>query len=150
MSDLAAVFEEILPDAIAWVRAQSEAGLATGRPLTPAELADARRVGVSEPEKIRVVVAPTLPLPDDAALRETALSTGLLGPEFHGLTLGHAIYIVDGHLTRRLISHECRHVHQYENAGAIGEFLREYLAQIARFGYHNAPYEVDARHSEID
>lgn len=140
----------MLPDAIAWVQAQSEVGLATGRPLRPDELADARRVGVLAPEKIRLVVAPTLPLPDDATLREMALSTGLLGPEFCGLTLGHAIFIVEGHLSRSLLSHECRHVHQYENAGAIGEFLKQYLSQIARFGYHNAPYEIDARHSEID
>ena len=150
MSNLAALFEEILPDSIAWVEAQSEVGLAIGRPLSPDELADARRVGVLAPENIRVVVAPALPLPDDGALRETAVSTGLLGPEFCGLTLGHAIFIVEGHVSRRLLTHECRHVRQYENAGSIGEFLGEYLSQIARFGYHNAPYEVDARRCEID
>jgi hypothetical protein len=150
MSDLAAVFEKILPDATEWVQAQSEIGLSTGRLLSPEELADARRVGVLAPEKIRLVVAPALPLPDDAALRETAVSRGLLRPEFRGLTLGYAIFIVEGHLSRKLLSHECRHVHQYENAGAIREFLVEYLAQIVRFGYHDAPYEIDARHYEID
>ena len=150
MSDLAGVFEQILPDAIAWVKAKSELGLATGRPLSPDELADARRVGVSAPEKIRVIVAQTLPLPDDADLREAALSTGLLGPDFCGLTLGHAIFIVEGHLSRRLLTHECRHVHQYENAGTIADFVTEYLAQIARFGYHDAPHEIDARRSEFD
>lgn len=87
------------------------------------------------PEKIRVVIAPTLPLADDAWLRDFALTTGLLGPSFTGLTLGYAVFIVQGRLTRRFLTHECRHGHQYEKTGSIKGFLPEYLRQVASVGY---------------
>ena len=68
-----------------------------------------------------------------------------------GLTLGYGIYLCDNYRIERLIRHECRHVHQYEQAGSIDEFLPEYLQQIAAFGYNNAPYESDAtKHESVD
>ena len=91
-----------------------------------------------------------LPLPDDPDLRQVALETGLLGPNMIGLTLGYGIYVCDGHMDNRLISHECRHVHQYEVAGSIESYLPIYLRQIAVHGYHDAPFEIDAREHEIN
>ncbi len=67
-----------------------------------------------------------------------------------GLTLGHCIYICLGHNSNRLLSHECRHVHQYEIAGSIATYLPNYLQQIVDFGYEDAPFEVDARAHETD
>jgi hypothetical protein len=66
-----------------------------------------------------------------------------------GLTLGHSIFIVRGHKDRRLLSHELRHVHQYEHHGSIAAFLPVYLQQIVEVGYANAPLEADARAHEI-
>lgn len=91
-----------------------------------------------------------MPLPDDDALRAIALDTGLLGPDAIGLTLGHAIFIVEGHESRQLLTHECRHVHQYETAGSIAAFLPVYFQQLVTVGYYDAPFEVDAREHEID
>jgi hypothetical protein len=54
-----------------------------------------------------------------------------------------------GQGSNRLISHECRHVHQYEVAGSIAGFLPLYLQQIVSYGYEQAPYEIDAREHEI-
>jgi hypothetical protein len=54
-----------------------------------------------------------------------------------------------GYGTPRLISHEFRHVAQYEVAGSIEAFLPVYLAQIVEAGYEAAPFEVDARNHEI-
>jgi hypothetical protein len=65
-----------------------------------------------------------------------------------GLTLGDGVYVCHGHGTVRLLSHEFRHVYQYEQAGSIGAFLPVYLQQIVTFGYNNAPLEVDARTHE--
>ncbi|RAS15466.1 hypothetical protein [Paraburkholderia bryophila] len=149
MTSLATLLPQVLPGAIGWAQEQELKALATGAALTPQGIADARALGVLAPEKIRVVIAPALPLPDDAWLRSVALGTGLLGPGFTGLTLGYAIFIVHGHLTRRLLTHECRHVHQYEIAGSIAAFLPAYLGQIATVGYDAAPFEVDARQHEI-
>lgn len=149
MTDLANQLPQILPAAIKWADEQERLAFSTGAALTPLGIADARAVGVREPAKIRVVIASTLPLPDDKYLRNIAVSSGLLGAGFAGLTLGYAIFIVHGHLTRRLLTHECRHVHQYEVAGSIAAFLPAYLRQIATVGYDAAPFELDAKAHEI-
>jgi hypothetical protein len=106
-------------------------------------------VGVQAPEKIRVGVVTRLPLPDDPLLRSAAVQAGLLGSNMIGLTLGYAVVVVTGHETDpRLLSHEFRHVYQYEAAGSIEAFLTRYLAEVVQFGYAAAPSEVDARHHE--
>ncbi|WP_322039069.1 hypothetical protein [Burkholderia diffusa] len=150
MIDLADILPSALPDAVAWADAQAAHGLARGVPLTPAQADDARIVGVAQPERIRVVVADRLPFPDTPALGAIARDTGLLAPGTIGLTLGHAVFVLRGHDTRRLLTHEFRHVHQYEEAGSIGAFLARYLHEIATVGYHDAPLEADARQHEFD
>ena len=75
---------------------------------------------------------------------------GFLTEETIGLTLGYGIYIKQGYLTTRLLSHELRHVHQYEQAGSAKAFLSRYISEIMRFGYMDSPYEVDARNHEVE
>jgi hypothetical protein len=65
------------------------------------------------------------------------------------MTLGYGIFICRGHRTAQLVSHECRHVHQYEEAGTIEAFLGVYLRQIAQYGYAQAPLEIDAYGHEV-
>jgi len=147
--DLAAVLPKLLPQAILWVESRSADILSTGRPLTAAGITVARSVGVIDPEKIRVELVESLPLPDDKELREVALQTGLLGPDMAGVTFGHGIYACTDHVTNRLLAHECRHVFQYESAGSIAAFLPAYLQDIVEFGYFECPFEVDARQYEF-
>jgi hypothetical protein len=64
------------------------------------------------------------------------------------LTLGYSVLVCRGHETTRLLSHEFRHVHQYESVGSISAFLPLYLQQIVEFGYDDAPFEADARSCE--
>ena len=149
MSGIREALPALVPLAIDWaLRAASEAGEA-GQALDTAGIAIARQVGVARPEDVRVVVAAEMPYPEHPLLRAAALEVGMLGPSMAGLTLGHAIFIRDGHLSVRLLSHELRHVAQYEAAGSIEAFLPVYLAQIVDYGYEAAPYEVDAREHEI-
>ena len=148
--DLLSVLPQLLPFAVAWVEDQSRRALETGQPLDATGLALASRVGVQHPECIRTQIVDALPLPEEPALRQAALATGLLGPSMVGLTLDHSIFIVRGHLSPRLLSHECRHVYQYETAGSIAAFLPVYLQQIATVGYQEAPLERDARAHELD
>ena len=149
-TNLESVLPILLPKAISWVTDQSNHILETGSPLSDIEIRLARAVGVTFPEKIRVSTVPTLPLPDDSQLREVALETGLLGEGMIGVTFGYGIYVCAGRVDNRLISHECRHVFQYEAAGSIEAFLPVYLHQIATVGYYDAPLEVDARAHELD
>jgi hypothetical protein len=143
--DLQAVLPKLLPGAIAWAELQSRKATQEGEALSESGKAMAKEVGVRQPELIRVIMVDQLPLPDDPLLKEAAIKTGLLGPHMAGLTLGHSILIVRGNLNFRLLSHECRHVHQYEMHGSIAAFLPVYLEQIATVGYDNAPLEQDAR-----
>jgi hypothetical protein len=150
MFELATVLPVLLPQAIAWAEARSAEVATSGVALTEPGLRFARRVGVRRPEFIRISEVRQLPLPEDPALRHAALQTGLLGPNMGGLTLGYSIYVVAGCGSDRLLSHECRHVYQYETAGSIAAFLPQYLQQIAVYGYENAPFEVDARRHETN
>jgi len=67
-----------------------------------------------------------------------------------GRTFGHAVSIRRGHLSRRTLSHELRHVAQYEESGGIASFLPVYLAKVLEYGYASAPFEVDARRHETE
>ena len=147
--DLRQALPHLLPSAIAWAEAEAKKVTESGTALTPSEEEVARSVGVQRPELIRIATVEGLPLPEDAALRTAAEQTGLLGPGMVGLTLGHAVFICRGHKTRRLLSHEFRHVHQYEKHGSIAAFLPVYLKQIVEVGYANAPFEADARAHEL-
>jgi hypothetical protein len=141
---------KLLPRAIAWAEDCAARAAAVGLPLNGPELAIARAVGVAEPERVRVeIVGDRLPMPDDPALREAAMHAGLLAPGMVGLTLGYSIFICAGHKTRRLLSHELRHVHQYEQHGSIAGFLPLYLQQVIEAGYRDAPFERDAREHEL-
>ena len=140
----------LLPRAIDWVKSQSAAILQSGLPLNETEIRLATAVGVSKPERVRVRRVTSFPQPTDPELRFVANNAGLLGPGTIGVTFGYGIYLLDGQVTNRLISHECRHVYQYERAGSIDAFLTEYLQQIVTFGYDDAPLEVDARQHELD
>ncbi|OXI66570.1 hypothetical protein CFB81_17610 [Burkholderia sp. AU28863] len=150
MIDLADILPSALPAAVAWAEAEAARGLAQGAPLTPGQADDARTVGVAQPDRIRVLAVERMPFPDTPTLAAIARDTGLLSPATIGLTLGHAVYVLRGQDTRRLLTHEFRHVHQYEAAGSIGAFLARYLHEIATVGYHDAPLEADARQHEFD
>jgi len=150
----------LIQKAIAWAEAQYAAIAQTGLPLDDAQLAMAASVGVQHPDRIRIAEVQRFPVPDDPALKQTAFDTGLLGPDTLGLTLGYGVYVRQGYIgqghirqgfsSNRLLSHEFRHVYQYEQAGSISAFLLEYLQQIVMFGYSKAPFEVDARAHEKD
>jgi hypothetical protein len=148
--DLLSALPGLLPSAIAWAEEQCERTQRTGQPLDTAGLAMAARVGVQHPERIRTQLVDALPLPEEPALHQAALATGLLGPGMIGLTLGHSIFIVRGYMGNLLLSHECRHVYQYETHGSIAAFLPLYLLQIATVGYLGAPFEQDARAHELE
>lgn len=147
--NLLATLPQVLPSAIAWAELQASHVTTVGQSLNERSIEIARRVGVQNPERIRIKLVEQLPLPEEPMLRQAALQTGLLGPSMVGLTLGYSIFICNGHDTVRLLSHECRHVYQYETFGSIAAFLPIYLQQIAESGYDNAQLEIDARSHEL-
>ena len=147
--DLESELPGLLPKAVEWAEQQQAHALENGQPLSEKMIDVARHVGVMAPESVRILAVDSLPRPGDPELSAAADATGLLGPEMIGLTLGYAVFIVAGHETTRLVSHECRHVYQYESNDGISGFLPMYLRQVARHGYRDAPMEIDARKYEV-
>ena len=148
--DLKAALPPLLPKAISWAEGEAARGAGAGRDLTERERDFARKVGVTHPEQIRVITVDALPMPTDPPLRAAAEQTGFLNPRMVGLTLGHSVFICRDHETPRLLSHEFRHVYQYEQAGSIAEFLPGYLLQIVEHGYDATTFEADACAHERD
>jgi hypothetical protein len=146
--DLQKELPRLLPGAVAWALAQSNAARVFGVALTDEQQALARRVGVQQPRSIRLAHVDELPMPEDAELAAAGLQAGFFGPDMVGLTLGYSIFVRRGHASRRVLAHEFRHVHQFERHRSLAEFIREYLGQIVVFGYDEAPYEQDARAHE--
>jgi len=143
--DLVKELPRLLPLAIAWAETTSAEALSRGTSLNESGIAIARRVGVREPDRIRVVVLDEIPVPQDPTLRQAAIEAGLLGPRFGGLTLGYAIFLSAGDTRPQLLAHEYRHVAQYESFGSIASFLSTHLPDVATVGYFNSLLEQDAR-----
>jgi hypothetical protein len=149
-NELAMQLPLIATRAIAWAEEQERQAARQGARLTPEQQEIARRVGVREPGKIRLVVVDRIPLPEEAALKMAAGKAGLVPASAAGITLGYAVLVRRGYENNpRLLSHEFRHVAQYEQQGGIREFLNLHLRQLAEFGYEDSPFEVDARAHEI-
>lgn len=138
-------FEALLPLACDWAAEQERAILRDGIGLTPSQLEDAIRLGVTEPERVRLLEVEQIPRPTHPALRAAAEATGFLSPETVGLTLRHGIFVRSDHRgDRRLIAHELVHTAQYEKLGGIEPFLRRYLLECMTIGYPAAPLEQEA------
>jgi hypothetical protein len=148
---LAAQLSTMAPRVIAWAEKLSSEGRASGIVLTPAEGRIAHAAGVRDPGNIRLVVVERIPLPDEPALKAAALKVGLSQSAALGMTVGYAVVVRRGYEHNvRLLSHEFRHVAQYEACGGIAPFLKVHLADLAAFGYEDSPFEVDARAHEHD
>src|SRR5882724_11673698 len=117
--DLHSALPFLIPKAIAWAENRAAEIASLGSPLDEAGISIAQQVGVAQPKLILILVVGQLPTPSDPQLLQAAAATGLLGPDTIGLALGHGVYIRQGHSSIRVLSHECRHVHQCEQAGSI-------------------------------
>jgi hypothetical protein len=140
-------FEMLLPFACAWVEEQEHVILQLGVVLTESQLADARRVGVAQPERVRLLRIPQIPLPNHPALVAAANATGLISPSTVGMTFRYGIFIrTDCWGESRLVVHELVHTAQYERLGGIEGFLRPYLLEcITPPGYPFGPLEQEAK-----
>lgn len=148
--DLSLLPSTLVPKVIAWAEFMAADIAKHGVPLNAAEIAIAHRLGVRLAESIRVVEVDIMPMPADPMLREAGSTLGMLGPGTAGLTLGYGVCVARGQRSVRLLSHEFRHVFQYEAAGGIAAFMPTYLDQVVRHGYWDAPLERDARAHETN
>lgn len=136
------LLSEIMPVLIPWAETNRANVLAHGRELSPNEKLFASKIGILRPDLVRVLTVSQMPTPPDVL---ELLSKDLINIEMStGLTLGYGILIAKGHETPRLIRHKLGHVLQVERVGDMTTFLNIYMVQVLHYGYHNAPYEIEA------
>jgi len=137
--------KHFFPVAISWVLEQERFILENGVPLTDAQLADARLVGIAKPERIRLFRVEQIPLPAHPDLAEMKEAMKLTAPALPGLALRYGIYLRADHWgQRRFLVHELAHTAQYERLDGVRAFLECYLYQCLAIGFTSAPMEQEA------
>ena len=137
--------DELLPLAAQWAAEQERHVLCEGVRLSEIELADAKAIGVRNPERVRLLRVDAVPIPADPMLRAAAASINFLTAAPRGLALDYGIFVRADHWRdRALIAHELVHTAQFQRLGGILPFLQIYIFQCATVGYQNAPLELEA------
>ena len=109
------------------------------------ELAAALKVGVKDPEKVRLLQVEIIPSPTHPLLQAAYQVANFVPTAPRGLTLHYGIFVrADYWRDRALIVHELVHTAQYERLGGIQPFFRQYLTECATVGYHNSALENEA------
>lgn len=138
-------FETLLPLAIEWATAQELMILENGEPLSSLGLLDAQKMGVNDPEKIRLLRVDSVPMPEHPLLRQAAETMSFISPNTAGMAIRYGIFVRSDYWNHRsLIAHECVHTGQYERFGSIAAFLTQYLRECLEIGYPDAPLEQEA------
>jgi len=143
----------VIPIAAKWVEREERRILMNGVPLNQGGLQDAARMGVENPEKIRLMKVNQIPLLESHFMRilSRAFPAILCNPT--GVSLGYGIYIHSRYWgNRHLIAHECVHSGQYERYGSRERFLHAYFGECLIYGYPDAPLEQEAilRSADLD
>ena len=121
-------FQQLAPLACQWAKDQEQFILASGAPLGPGHIADARRAGVQNVSRIKILVVDRIPLPDNIDLAEAARRADIITDASRAVTIGHGIIIrADCWGDRELIVHQLVHVAQCERSGGLEPYLQEYL-----------------------
>ena len=122
-----------------------------GTSLSEDQLDDARRAGVVQPERIRVLRSEVLPQPENEDVVFIAKTIGLFGPQAMGISVGYGICLRHGFWEDRMVlAHECVHVAQHEKMGGIRAFLNVYLRECIEPGYPFGRLEQEAIHVSKD
>ncbi len=142
-ADVKAWLDRAYPNVLAWHQ-QSEVGLlAQGRVLTAKESAAAKRMGVLSPEKIRVVVARSFPMPQDDTVRTEVSNLGWSNSE-RGRAMGYAVLLkTESANDTEALAHEFVHVAQAERMGR-SLFVRRWMVEMKTVGARRAPLEMVA------
>jgi hypothetical protein len=122
-------FDRLAPRACQWARAQETYILKHGAPLTARQLADARKAGIKDCDRVRLLVVDRIPMPEDKELAEAARRAQIITEACPGMAVGHGIMIrADNWQNRELLVHQMVHVAQCERSGRVESFVPEYLS----------------------
>ncbi len=128
-----------------WLKHHQWIVLKHGSLLNASQFEDALRVGVRHPENVRILHSDHVPIPLRrlAFLCSRTLRRYQLEPV--GLCAQYGIYIKKSASgDRNILVHELVHTRQYERAGGIHPFLRQYLLDCLSHGYSASTMESEA------
>ena len=92
-------------------------------------MADARRAGVQDCERVRVLVVDRIPLPENSELAEAARRTRIITADTRCVGFGHAIIIrAEAWGDRELLVHNLVHIAQCERSGGLEQWVQYYLS----------------------
>ena len=121
-------FERLAPLACQWAKSQEAYILKHGAPLVPEQVADARRAGVEDTSRVRVLVVDRIPMPEDKELADAARRAQIITDSSKAVAIGHGIIVrADSWQNRELLLHQLVHVAQCERSGGLESFVSEYL-----------------------
>jgi hypothetical protein len=143
-SNTVSKLETLIPKAFEWYEATEKKLLVQGRSLSKSEVINARKLGVSRPERVRVVILAKFPMPTDRVLLTEAKRFGFGSRAEIGRTMGDAI-LVKPHGTKdpTVVAHELVHVAQQDRLGKE-QFVRQILTELMTVGYEKSPLEIEA------
>lgn len=134
----------VSPIACLWARRQEQRILRRGVALDELQQEDARRAGVIYPDRVRLRIVDEVPPRLNPLLRWACRRFGMV--DTVGMSLRYGIYIhADFWRDRSVLVHELVHTAQYERAGSMGRFLRQYLRECLTRGYERSELELEAR-----
>ena len=134
----------MLPFVVLWAKRQERRILRKGSRLNTQQLADAARVGVEDPDRVRLLFVKQVPPRLPRFVRGLGARFGLGPATTAGMALGHGIFVrADQYERRDLLIHELVHTAQYERLG-FRRFLRQYLRECLSEGYPCGALEAEA------
>ncbi|RRS08410.1 hypothetical protein EAG18_11835 [Pseudoalteromonas sp. J010] len=144
--------QTLLGEYITWAQQIESQGREVGIPLDASGIALAREIGIKHPEKVRIIYLDTVPFPiENKALKAMGESLGFIGEGIvnNAQVFGYSIYVRHGfELNRPKLAHELVHVLQIERA-SFADVLRQHISDMQKYGYENAPLEVEAFKANI-
>lgn len=121
-------FEEFAPLALRWAKELEKTILTRGFPLSANGAQDAVRVGVQDPERVRVMVMDRIPLPEDPRMADASRRAQIITEATRGAAIGYGVIIrADSWGDRELLLHQLVHVAQCERGGGLEAFVAQYL-----------------------
>ena len=118
-----------------WNEAVKKAHYSNGRILTKSEQKQAVKLGIKNPNAIRVVVLDKFPEPKEKAVND---------PLEAARTIGNIIFIKPKHKNNSIVlCHELVHVAQADRLG-VKQFIQRYALEHKVLGYSRSPLENEA------
>lgn len=140
----------LTPLTLEWYKEIEAQYLKKGRKLTSKEIKMARKIGVTNPEYVRVVILKDFPHPRNETLQNKAKQYGLGSSAESGRTMGNIIMLKARFKDERsILAHQLSYIAQQEKMGRR-EFVRRFIAERELMGNRRAPMVLNANKVAID